>query len=55
MIAAAAMATGHDGHNASMTAATAMTRPETVTGSLRRPVRSEITPPATAVTTTPAR
>ena len=43
MIAAEAMATGQDGHSASMTAGTAMTRPETVTGSLRRPVRSETT------------
>src|SRR5690348_1611382 len=52
MIAAEAMATGQDGHSASMTAGTAMTRPETVTGSLRRPVRSETTPPVTAVRTT---
>jgi len=52
MIAAEAMATGHDGHSASMTAGTAMTSPETVTGSLRRPVRSETTPPVTAVRTT---
>src|SRR5262245_40751274 len=52
MIAAEAMATGQDGHSASMTAGTAMTRPDTVTGSLRRPVRSETTPPVTAVRTT---
>src|SRR5262245_60410141 len=51
-IAAEATATGQDGHSASMTAGTAMTRPDTVTGSLRRPVRSETSPPVTAVRTT---
>ncbi len=53
-IAAEAIATGHVGQNASMTAGTAMTRPDTVTGSLRRPLRSETMPPVTAVTTTAA-
>ncbi len=31
-----------------------MTGPDTVTGSLRRPLRSETMPPVTAVTTTAA-
>jgi hypothetical protein len=47
------MVTGQVGQMASTIAAPAMTRPETTTCRLRRPLRSDSQPPATADSSTP--
>ena len=49
---AAASADGQVSQNASSSAAAAISRPDTVTSILRRPLRSEMIPPMIEVSTT---